>query len=103
MFKNILVPIDGSATALSAAHFAIELARSCGACIIALYVASPFERFFHGSVLNPIPADYKARFEQAEQTQANAAIAAVKHLAERNNVAFFSDIVFDKLAARGIL
>jgi len=42
MFKKILVPTDGSATALSAAVTAAQLAKSQGAQIVGVYVIDPF-------------------------------------------------------------
>ncbi|WP_020653168.1 universal stress protein [Massilia niastensis] len=41
MYKRILVPTDGSATATLAADAAIELARGCGSEIVALSIAFP--------------------------------------------------------------
>lgn len=103
LFKTILVPVDGSANALSAAHFAITVAQSCHASIVALYVASPFQRFFHASVMNHTSSDFQQEFEAAEIAQANAAIAQVQVAAQSARVTFLSSVVFDKLAARAIV
>lgn len=42
MFKNILLPIDGSDLSLRAAALGIELARSCSARVRVLHVVAPF-------------------------------------------------------------
>ena len=42
MFKNILVPTDGSEISQQAVAAAIDFARGCGASIVALSVAEPY-------------------------------------------------------------
>ena len=40
MFKNVLVPVDGSETAERAIEKAVEIAKACGAKLHFLYVAN---------------------------------------------------------------
>ena len=40
MYRNILVPVDGSPTAGRALHEAIELARSLGSCLRVLHIVN---------------------------------------------------------------
>jgi len=68
MFKNILVPTDGSSLSREAAHQAIELAKSMGARITAFHVARPYRpavsddyRPAHGQYLSP--TEFEARTE----------------------------------------
>jgi nucleotide-binding universal stress UspA family protein len=103
MFKNILVPIDGSRLAQSSAKVAIELAVLCEASIVVLYVATPFDRFFQASGVNPTPKDYQKQFDQLENNQAHAAIAPIIAMAERAKLKCFTEIVFDKIPARAIV
>jgi len=42
MFKHILVPVDGSATSLSAVSKAAELAKAFGSDVTAVYVLDPY-------------------------------------------------------------
>ncbi len=103
MFHNILVPIDGSRLALASAKVAIELAVLCEASIVLLYVATPFDRFFQASGVNPIPKDYQKQFDQLENNQAHTAIAPVRLLAEKAKLKCFAEVVFDKIPARAIV
>ena len=42
MFKHILVPVDGSATALQAVNTAIGLAKVHGSRVTAIFVVDPY-------------------------------------------------------------
>jgi nucleotide-binding universal stress UspA family protein len=103
MFKNILVPVDGSRLSQASAKVAIELATLCGASIVVLYVASPFSRYFQASGINPIPEDYQKQYDQFEHNQAQAAIDPIVAMAERAKLKCFTEIVVDKIPARAIV
>lgn len=79
MFKNILIPTDGSAPSLKAAHHGVELAKALGASIVAFYAAPPatpveYKGVFpvrlmtteeHGKAIEKAAAKYLGEIEQA--------------------------------------
>ena len=74
MFKQILVPIDGSATASLAVSKAIGLAQAFGSTVTAIYVIDPYP--FTG-----VGADFaygQAQYISAATTEANVALDATK-------------------------
>lgn len=74
MFKHILVPVDGSATAMLAVARAAEMAKHFGSAVTALYVVDPYP--FTG-----IGADFaygQAQYLSAATAEANTALEAVK-------------------------
>lgn len=103
MFKRILVPIDGSPLALRGAKSAVELAKNNDAEIIALFVAMPFDRYFHASSISPLSQSSKDELAENERSHAQQAIAEVDAFAKAHDVKFFSTIVFNKVPARAIL
>ena len=73
MFKHILVPVDGSGTALSAVDKAIGLAKAFDSEVTAIYVIDPYP--FTG-----VGADFAYGQDQylgAAKAEANAAVEAV--------------------------
>ena len=103
MFQRILVPIDGSPLALRSAKTAIKLAKSWHAEIVAVFVAAPFERYFHASSVSPISQSSKEELTEYERSHAQQAIAVVDAIAKEQGVTFFSALVFNKVPARAIL
>ena len=74
MFKHILVPVDGSSTALVAISKAAGLAKAFGSEVTALYVLDPYP--FTG-----VGADFaygQAQYLSAATAEANAALEAAK-------------------------
>ena len=74
MFQKILVPIDGSPTALLAIDRAIAIAKAFGSSVTAVYVIDPYP--FTG-----VGADFaygQAQYINAATAEANAALDAVK-------------------------
>ena len=74
MFKHILVPVDGSSTALVAVSKAAGLAKAFGSEVTALYVLDPYP--FTG-----VGADFaygQAQYLSAATAEANAALEAAK-------------------------
>ena len=71
MFKRILVPVDGSATALQAVAKAAGLARAFGSAVTVVYVLDPYP--FTG-----VGADFaygQAQYLSAATAEANKALA----------------------------
>lgn len=99
MFKHILVPVDGSKTALHAADTAIELAAKVNANITVVHVIHvyPYVGLGEGAV------EGLDQYLSAATASANNAIAAVRARIEAAGVAFESRIAESNTVWRGIL
>lgn len=88
MFKNILVPTDGSALSDKAANLAIQIAKAMGAKITALHVVGGYYPIFasEGFKIPELPT-LKKRFEEEEAARANKIVDAVKKSAQAASVA----------------
>ena len=74
MFTNILIPVDGSTTALSAVGKAAGLAKTFGSSVTVLYVIDPYP--FTG-----VGADFaygQSQYLTAASAEANTALDAAK-------------------------
>ena len=95
MFKHILVPVDGSATAFSAVDNALALAKAFGSEVTAVYVIDPYP--FTG-----VGADFAYGQDQyltAATAEANAAAARLQDA----GVPVHKRVVEASSASRGIL
>ena len=103
MYARILVATDGSSLSKKAVADAIGLAATCGAELIALKVVPRYpQAYFEGSI--PLNAKDVARIEAQWSEEAQAAVDAVKKLAEAKGVktkalVSRSDIVSDAIIA----
>jgi nucleotide-binding universal stress UspA family protein len=103
MYARILVATDGSPLSKKAVANAIGLAATCGAELIALKVVPRYpQAYFEGSI--PLNAKDVARIETQWSEEAQAAVDAVKKLAEAKGVktkalVSRSDIVSDAIIA----
>ena len=103
MYARILVATDGSSLSKKAVADAIGLAATCGAELIALKVVPRYpQAYFEGSI--PLNAKDVARIEAQWLEEAQAAVDAVKKLAEGKGVkakavVSRSDIVSDAIIA----
>lgn len=97
MYKNILVPTDGSKLSLKAAREAAILARSLKARITAVYVTEPYmpplmsEGMTHNRSLTADQASYRA-------ATAKAATAALKKVGKE---AAGAKVAFEAVATEG--
>ena len=84
MYRNILIPTDGSELAGKAVEHGIALAKRIGAKATVLTVLPPFHVFTTDTqMLEDTPTQYKARIQQhAEKT-----LGAVAHTAQAAGVA----------------
>ncbi len=99
MFKHILVPIDGSATAQLAVDKAIALAKAFGSQVTAIYVIDPYP--FTG-----IGTDFaygQAEYLSAATAEANAAIKAAKTALEAAGVPVQASVIEAHTVWRGIV
>jgi nucleotide-binding universal stress UspA family protein len=83
MFKHILLPTDGSELSLHGVKLGIELARSCGASVHALYVIPPFHTFTY---MAEMIADTQASYMESAVLRAERNLAEVRDLARKAGV-----------------
>ncbi|WP_397410708.1 universal stress protein [Polaromonas sp.] len=76
MFKNILLATDGSDASAHAAELAINLARTHGAKLTALYVVDPYPYLSIGET-NPLGVQAYMAAAQKHAAQAHAKVAAL--------------------------
>ena len=99
MFKNILVPVDGSPTAALAIDKAIALAMAFDSAVTAIYVIDPYP--FTG-----VGTDYaygQAQYLTAATAEANEAIKEAKQAFEAAGVAVKTALVEGHAVYKGIL
>lgn len=99
MFKHILVPVDGSATAQLAIQKALGLANAFGSCVTAIYVINPYP--FTG-----VGTDFaygQAEYLSAATAQANAAIKHAKSALEEAGVSVETSLIEAPATWRGIV
>lgn len=98
MFQHILVPVDGSHTAILAADAAINLARSLKAKITVMHVVHmyPYTGFGAGF------AEGQSLYLSAANATANEAISAVRAKMEGAGVPVDSRVVESNVIWRGI-
>ena len=93
MFKNILLPTDGSIHALRAARIGIVLAKRMGAAVHAYHVLAPLAAIAYVSdLIRQAPDDYCHEAIGRAQEE----LEAVHALAREAGVSFLGDYAFDK-------
>ena len=85
MFKNILVPTDGSKLSTKAAKGAVKLAKSLGARITGFYAAPDFSSTYYGDGYVLHPPTSKEQSDLA-QSQARKCLSAIEVEAEVEKV-----------------
>jgi nucleotide-binding universal stress UspA family protein len=99
MFKNILVPVDGSPASLQAVSSAVSLARAYDGTVTAIYVIDPYP--FTG-----VGTDFAYGQDQylaAATAEANSAIRAAQDAIEAAGVKVVTRVVEAHAIWRGIL
>jgi len=83
MYKNILLPVDGSEFAMGSVPYALKLAKSIGARITAIHVTAPYSTIAIGALASFLAAD-----DYIKRAKANAAVVLdqVKHAAQETDV-----------------
>lgn len=99
MFKHILVPVDGSATAKLAAEKAIGLAQAHGSSVTAIFVIDPYPFTGVGSDFAYGQAEYLG----AATAEANAAISSVKAMFEQAGISIDTAVIESHAIWRGIV
>ena len=101
MFKNILLATDGSSAYENAAQLAVNLARTHGAKLTALYVADPYPYLGIGEV-NPMGYQAYAAAAQQHAAEAHAHVEALCNTGDKP-VTLQVRLVEDVAAASGIV
>lgn len=86
MFKNILVPTDGSRLALKGAKAGIQLAKALRARVTAVYVIPPFMPISYGDAAVYVPALSPQEYKQSSEKAARKALGAVEAEAKKARV-----------------
>ena len=87
MFKNILIPTDGSKLSLKAVNAGVALAKSLNAAVIGCYVVEPVQPYYFGEYIPPnlpTPKEYEQHAREAgekylAQIEAAARAAGLKY------------------------
>lgn len=87
MFKNVLVPTDGSPLSLKAAARGVELAKSLGAKVTGFFAAPPATPVVYR---NNLPVGFAQPAEHAQMIRKTAEkhLAAIERLAKKAGVRF---------------
>lgn len=99
MYSQILVPVDGSQTALQALRQAAGLAKAFGARIFLVHVIDPYPFLGAGADFALGQADYLS----AATSNANQALTAAAEIVNAQGIVSESAIVDDHSADDGIL
>ncbi|MFT4243337.1 MAG: universal stress protein [Acidovorax sp.] len=94
MFKHILVPVDGSETAMLAVAKAAALAKTFGSAVTALHVIDPYPftgvgaDFAYGQAqyINAATAEAHAALDAAQKAMADAGVQAATVVGEGHTV-----------------
>jgi len=100
MFKRILLPTDGSELSLKAIRLGVDLAKTCGASVIALHAVPPVQTLaYMAEIMAAIQFDYAkeaARFAERYLQEASA-------IAEQSAVPFDRQLLFGSSPCQAIL
>jgi nucleotide-binding universal stress UspA family protein len=99
MYKQILVPVDGSQTALRAVREAVGIAKGFGSHLFLVHVMDPYPYLGASADYALGQADYLA----AATAHANSALAAASDIVTQAGLAYESAVVDGHAAEDGIL
>lgn len=102
MFKNILLPVDGSELSHEAALAGIDWARQSGAQVIGLFVGGAFA--LPGAYAEAMPLMYpsKREYENAVRSEARGILGRVAEAAAAASVTCVTHVVFASSPAKAI-
>lgn len=102
MFKHILVPTDGSPTALKAARAAIRLAAAVGARVTAIHAIDASQPLIYGEAYASDARTF-VDFERAARESGARQVGAVGRLAKAARVPFASLVAKARTPYEGIV
>jgi len=103
MFKNILIPTDGSRLAARGVKAGIRLARALGARVTAVYVVPPYVPMLYGESTVYVPGYSPAEYRRITERQAKKVLGAVAAAARGAGVRCAARFVTEHQPWRAIL
>lgn len=103
MFKNILIPTDGSRLAARGVKAGVKLAKALGARVTGAYVIPGYVSPMYGEAAIYVPGVSPLEYRRLTEKQAKKALAAIEAEARRAGVRCASRFVSEDPAWRGIL
>jgi len=103
MFRNILIPTDGSTVAVRAVKAGIALAKEMGASVIGYSAFAPARAKFYVSDLYFIDRGISATIEQYAKNAAKKDVARIGKLAQKAGVPFKLGVSRAEHPADGII
>lgn len=99
MYKNILLPTDGTEFCERSVKQGIELARKLGAKVTGVTVMVPMR----STISSSLPADLQGEIATRANASANAALAVISNAAKAANVPCETVIMRDEQPYEGII
>lgn len=103
MFKNILIPTDGSRLSLKGVKTGVRLAKALGARVTAVYVIPPFMPIAYGDAAVYVPALSPQAYKQSSEKAARRALGVVEAEAKKARVRCKSRFVTAAQVHEGVL
>jgi nucleotide-binding universal stress UspA family protein len=103
MFRNILIPTDGSRLAARGAKAGVKLAKALGAKVTGVFVIPPWTPPMYGEGAVYVPSMSPKGYKELTEKEAKKALAVIKIEAESAGVACTTQFVTAEQPWRGIL
>jgi nucleotide-binding universal stress UspA family protein len=103
MYKNILVPTDGSRLSAKAIKTAVRLAKTVGARVTGVYVIPPYVAPMYGEAVVYVPEVSPKRYKELSEKEAKKALAAIEIEAQTAGVPCKAASLVADQAWRGII
>ena len=103
MYSHILVPTDGSALSIDAAHQAIELAKLCKAKLSVIMVSRSYRQLNEEGFISPVVNVVRERWEEQERQRTQKILDELCAKATASGIACESIHAFDDAPYRAII
>jgi nucleotide-binding universal stress UspA family protein len=103
MYRNILVPTDGSRLSAKAAKAAVDLARQTGARITGVHVIPPYTPAAYADAMVYVPQMDPKEYRRITENEAKKALAAIDAQAKKAGVRSEGVMLVHAHAWEGIL
>ena len=104
MFKHILVPVDGSATARRAIDKAIAVAQAFDSTVTLIYVIDPYPFSSTGSVPSYAQITHgQAEYLSAANAEGHKAIGAARQVFDSHGISVAGSVIEDQPVYQAIL
>jgi nucleotide-binding universal stress UspA family protein len=102
MFKNILIPTDGSKLSMKAVKSGVAFAKSIGAQISGCYVVEPFQPYYFGDYIPPDMPTPK-EFERHARDAGEKYLAQIETAAHAAGLKYSGSVVMADTPYAGII